>query len=249
MAWSTHQLAELAGATVNTIRHYHRVGILEEPERRHNGYKQYEIRHLIRLLRIRRLVELGVPLNQIGSDGDIDPELLRRIDADLAAEAERLARTRSDLAVILRDGAPADMPAGFESLARRLSASDTSLIHVYTRLYDDGAMNDLREMAGSDISAADEDFDALPPDADDETRQGLAEKLAPSIVRHLIAYPWLSDPADHVSNSAQVTQRTFVDAVVALYNPAQVDVLGRASVLAQQQLREARERDENQDSV
>jgi DNA-binding transcriptional MerR regulator len=42
MAWSTPQLAELAGATVNTIRHYHRLGLLDEPERRHNGYKQYE---------------------------------------------------------------------------------------------------------------------------------------------------------------------------------------------------------------
>jgi DNA-binding transcriptional MerR regulator len=33
MAWSTRELAELASTTVNTIRHYHRLGLLAEPER------------------------------------------------------------------------------------------------------------------------------------------------------------------------------------------------------------------------
>ncbi|MGW3892293.1 MerR family DNA-binding transcriptional regulator [Micromonospora chokoriensis] len=32
------ELAELAGTTVNAIRHYHRVGLLEELTRRYNGY-------------------------------------------------------------------------------------------------------------------------------------------------------------------------------------------------------------------
>lgn len=67
MPWSTRQLAELADTTVNTLRHYHRLGLLDEPERRYNGYKQYEVRHLVSLLRIRRLAELGVPLSQIAS--------------------------------------------------------------------------------------------------------------------------------------------------------------------------------------
>lgn len=40
MAWSTQQLADLAGTTVNTVRHYHRLGLLDEPERQGNGYKQ-----------------------------------------------------------------------------------------------------------------------------------------------------------------------------------------------------------------
>jgi DNA-binding transcriptional MerR regulator len=34
MAWSTRELAELAGTTVNTIRHYHRGGPLAAPGRR-----------------------------------------------------------------------------------------------------------------------------------------------------------------------------------------------------------------------
>ncbi|MFI5933862.1 MerR family DNA-binding transcriptional regulator [Actinoplanes sp. NPDC051494] len=237
MAWSTRELGELAGTTVNTIRHYHRLGLLAEPERRLNGYKQYEIRHLIRLLRIRRLVELGVPLARIGAmgaDAGITPETLRQVDADLAAESERLARARSDIAVILRDGAPADAPAGFESLTPRLSASDTSLIHIYSQLYDEEALDDLRRMVETDTGAVNGDFDSLAPDAGEEVRHNLAERVASSLVQHLIDYPWLSDPVRHLSNNAHVTRQTFVDAVVALYNPAQLDVLKRAGVLAQQ---------------
>ncbi|WP_250009734.1 MerR family transcriptional regulator [Actinoplanes sp. M2I2] len=236
MAWSTRELAELSGTTVNTIRHYHRLGLLEEPERRNNGYKQYQVRHLVSLLRIRRLTELGVPLAQIRPEGDYGPELLRQIDADLAVEVQRLGRARSDIAVILRGGGPADAPAGFESVAPRLSASDHSLLHVFTQLYDQDTMRDLRRMveAGTDPISA--EIDALPPNADERTRQSLAEKLAPTLAQHLADYPWLNDPAQHLSKDKHVTQQTFVDAVVALYNPAQLDVLSRAGALAQQRL-------------
>ena len=108
MPWSTRELAELTGTTVNTIRHYHRLGLLEEPERRHNGYKQYGDRELARLLSIRRLVELGVPLARIGeagTDGTVPPEILRQVDAGLAADIARLVRARTDIATILRNGA------------------------------------------------------------------------------------------------------------------------------------------------
>jgi hypothetical protein len=54
VAWSTREIAELAGTTVRAVRHYHEVGLLDEPKRRANGYKQYGVAHLIRLLRIKR---------------------------------------------------------------------------------------------------------------------------------------------------------------------------------------------------
>ncbi|WP_250004854.1 MerR family transcriptional regulator [Actinoplanes sp. M2I2] len=247
MAWSTRELAAIAGTTVNTIRHYHGLGLLEEPDRRHNGYKQYDVSHLICLLRIRRLVELGVPLSDVGMAqpaGDVPPEVLRQVDAQLAAEIERLSSARSDIAAILRDGAPADTPAGFESVVPRLSAADRSLIHVYTRLYDDDAMKDLRRMAETDSEPVNAEMEALPVDADEATRQSLAEKLAPVIARNLIDYPWLSDPAGHLSTSEQFTKQTFLEAVVTLYNTAQIDVIGRASILAHQQVRPARPADD-----
>ncbi|WP_066367520.1 MerR family transcriptional regulator [Herbidospora mongoliensis] len=237
MTWSTRELAQLAGTTVNTIRHYHRLGLIEEPRRRYNGYKQYGVQDLVRLLRIRRLTELGVPLSrigEIGADGDLTPDDLRQVDAELAADIERLQRARSGIAAILRDGAPADTPAGFESVAGRLSGPDSSIIHIYRQLYDEDAMTDLRRMVEADTDPIGDDIDSLPPDADEATRQRLAEKLAPTLARHLADYPWLSDPAAHLSKSEHLPRQTFIDAVVELYNPAQIDVLRRASVLARE---------------
>ncbi|GAB7042478.1 MerR family transcriptional regulator [Catenuloplanes niger JCM 9533] len=240
VAWSTRELAELAGTTVNTVRHYHRLGLLDDPERRSNGYKQYGVPHLVCLLRIRRLVELGVPLSEIGaarSNGDVPPEVLRQVDAQLEAEIARLQKARDDIAVVLRDGVPADTPAGFESAAPRLSAADTSLIHVYTRLYDDDAMKDLQRMAEEDMGPVATELDTLPADADEATRQRLAEQVAPMIARNLADYPWLSDPGARLTGTEQATRQTFIDAVTSLYNAAQIDVLARASLLAHELLR------------
>src|SRR5690606_38538605 len=110
MAWSTRRLAELAGSTVKAIRYYHEIGLLDEPERRSNGYKQYEVPHLIRLLQIKRLRELGVPLSQIPAAGQADDEsdqALRVLDAELEATVDRLNRIRAELAVLMRHRAPA----------------------------------------------------------------------------------------------------------------------------------------------
>jgi len=244
VAWSTRELAELAGTTVNTIRHYHRLGLLDEPERRYNGYKEYGVQDLVRLLRIRRLVELGVPLSKIeevGTGGDSTPDALRQLDAELAARLERLQKARFAIAAILRDSAPADVPAGFESVASRLSEADSSIIHIYTQLYDEDAMKDVRRMVEADTDSIGADIDALPPDADQATRQHLAERLAPILAQNLIDYPWLSDPVAHLSKSEHVTQQTFIEAVIELYNTAQLDVLRRAGILAHEQLRIARE--------
>ncbi|WJL96618.1 MerR family transcriptional regulator [Microbacterium sp. ET2] len=241
MTWSTRELADLAGTTVNTIRHYHRLGLMKEPVRRYNGYKQYGVRDLVRLLRIRRLAELGVPLARIAEvsrGGDDAPQLLREIDADLAADVERIQQARADIAVILREEAPADSPAGFASVARRLSEPDSSIIHIYSRLYDEDAMADLRRMVETDGDAAGvgREIDALPADADEPTRQRLAEGIAPTIAQNLVDYPWLGDPAQKMSKNRWQAQQTFVAAAAELYNPAQLDVFARAGILAREAL-------------
>lgn len=104
MPWSTRELAELAQTTVNTIRHYHHLGILDEPERDTHGHKRYNLRHLRRLLMVRRLVALGVPLAKIGDDGMDGQgirEELRRLDAELVASIQRLQSIRLDIAAWL----------------------------------------------------------------------------------------------------------------------------------------------------
>lgn len=130
MAWSTRELADLAGTTVNTVRHYHRLGLLTEPDRRYNGYKQYRTEHLVALLRIRRLVDLGVPLAQVGdvgADSLTAAEALAEVDAELQAKIERLREARAAIATILETDAPADTPAGFEAVGSRLSSADSPM--------------------------------------------------------------------------------------------------------------------------
>jgi DNA-binding transcriptional MerR regulator len=225
----------LAGTTVNTIRHYHNLGLLGEPERRYNGYKEYGVLDLVRLLRIRRLVDLGVPLAQIGegsSSAEITPDALRDVDAGLAASIADLQSARAEIAAVLRDGAPADAPPGFASVASRLSEADSSIIHIYTQVYDADTLADLRKMVESDDDAINDELNSLPADADETTKQRLAEKLAPTHARNLRDYPWLKDPKARLSKSTQADEQTMVEAVLALYSPVQLDVLQRAAFLA-----------------
>lgn len=236
MAWSTRELASLAGTTVNTVRHYHRVGLLDEPDRMSNGYKQYQVRHLVRLLQIRRLRDLGVPIEQIeqvGQSGETSSEALAAIDADLAMSIERLQRARAEIRAIMQGSSATDVPSGFEDVAAGLSTSDRALILIYEQLYDEDAMADVRRMLEADRDEATVDFDALAPDADEDERRELAERYAHTLARDLATYPWLSAPDAHISKSLSVTQNTVLESVAALYNPAQIDVLVRAAAIAQ----------------
>jgi DNA-binding transcriptional MerR regulator len=242
MGWSTREVADLAGTTVNTVRHYHQIGLLEQPDRMSNGYKQYQVRHLVRLLKIRRLRDLGVPLDQIDQvavDGDSSTEALRAIDSDLRVSIERLQRARAEIQAILNGSSVTDVPPGFEDVAARMSEADRSMVLIYSQLYDQDAMNDLRDMEEADTDELSAELDGLPPDADESVRQELAERYAPMLARTLKDYPWLSDPKGHVTKSAEVTQATMTEAVQALYNPAQRDVIVRASIIADGLLRSA----------
>lgn len=229
MAWSTRQIAELAGTTVNTVRHYHETGLLDEPERRSNGYKQYEVRHLLRLLQIRRLRDLGVPLAQIetmGRAGDDPAAALSALDAELAATIERLQRARAELALILRHRAPIDLPPGFSSVADTLSEPHRSLVMVYSQVYDESAMDDLRQMLEeTPRTEADEEFENLPPDADRATKQRLAEYYAPIIEQQRAEYPWLNDPTTRSTRSPSTLATTMTETLREIYNPAQLEVL------------------------
>ncbi len=234
MPWSTRELAELAGTTVNTVRHYHHLGLLDEPVRRHNGYKQYEVSHLMAMLRIRRLVDLGVPLSQIGElEGTpSENQALHEIDAELARSIERLQRARAGIAAILREQAPADIPTGFESVASRMSEADRSMAHLYARVYDDDALADLRSTIESSDAAVEAEIASLAPDADAETVERLAEQIAPSLARNLLEHPWLADPASRLAVDQASTRKALVESVKALYNPAQLDVFVKASARA-----------------
>lgn len=236
MAWSTSEIAELAGTTLKAVRHYHKLGLLDEPVRASNGYKQYQVAHLVRLLQITRLANLGVPLAQIAEMGHADQEpeaALRALDAELAATVERLQRIRGELASILANGAPAEMPTGFGAAATELSDADRSIIMVYSRILDDPAMQDMQQIVADERgSSTDAEFDALPPDADLASRRRLAAELAPVIGRLTETYPWLNDPGARAPRGAAFAEDTVTQALRELYNPAQLEVLYRAHLIS-----------------
>lgn len=237
MAWSTREIAELAGTTVKAVRHYHEVGLLEQPERALNGYKQYGVPHLLRVLQIKRLVDLGVPLAQVADVGraDEDPtEALRLLDADLAAGIERLQRVRAELALILRHRAPVDLPAVFSTVGRDLSEADRNMLTIYSRVLDDTWTDHLRQLlADEPRTPVDDEFDHLPADADEATRQRVAEGLAPALRRQTEEHAVLDDFQRHATRTPDEAQRTVAAAMRELYNPAQLDVLHRAHLLSQ----------------
>lgn len=101
------ELADLAGVTVRAIRHYHHKGVLPEPARRSNGYREYGVEHLVTLVRLGHLTRSGLSLAQAGAVvaesaettaedvlEEVD-EALRQQIAALTAQRRRLAEARS----------------------------------------------------------------------------------------------------------------------------------------------------------
>jgi DNA-binding transcriptional MerR regulator len=107
------EIAELAGVSTRAVRHYHHRGLLPEPERRPNGYREYGLRDAIVLTRIRRLTELGLSLDEVQDvlteDRGRDlQEVLRELDRDLAAQQEQIQDRRNRLALLIEHAEDAD---------------------------------------------------------------------------------------------------------------------------------------------
>ncbi|WP_158853363.1 MerR family transcriptional regulator [Saccharothrix deserti] len=106
------QLAATAGVTVRTVRHYHHVSLLPEPERDASGYRRYSAQAAVDLIRIRTLADAGVPLARIdallhaqptefaAAITDIDAELQRKID-QLTEHRRRITELESGERLVL----------------------------------------------------------------------------------------------------------------------------------------------------
>lgn len=91
----SNEVAKTAGVTVRTLRHYHQLGLLPEPLRAANGYREYTAADLARVLRIKRLASLGFPLSRIG--GILD-EMDGRADAAGVGDTTGIASPAGALA-------------------------------------------------------------------------------------------------------------------------------------------------------
>ncbi|WP_306360475.1 MerR family transcriptional regulator [Nocardia sp. CC227C] len=96
------ELASYAGVTVRTVRHYHAVGLLPEPERDHSGYRRYDAGAVVELIRIRTLAEAGVPLARVRGLLRAEPAefaaAIADIDRRLRAEIRKRQRYRARIA-------------------------------------------------------------------------------------------------------------------------------------------------------
>jgi DNA-binding transcriptional MerR regulator len=193
------EIARLAGTSVRAVRHYHAIGLLPEPERDRSGYRRYRTADLVRLLRVRRLRELGLALDRIaallaGPETELHEEL-DALDAELAAQAERIAEQRARLAQLRANPRP-DLPerlgelfaeAAADGLPPRALAHEQEAVLLQLALHPERAdaivaeweriyarlrtRPDQREIAAR--------FDALADaDADDPAVEDLARRLA-----------------------------------------------------------------------
>lgn len=99
------ELAAAVGVSPRTVRHYHHVGLLPEPARTPAGYRDYGLRDLIRLSHARRLVELGLTLDEVrdvlaDDEGRELTEIIETMDAELALQQQRLDAQRRRLAAL-----------------------------------------------------------------------------------------------------------------------------------------------------
>ena len=96
------QLASYAGVSIRAVRHYHQVGLMPEPERNASGYRTYDVNAVVRLIRIRTLVEAGVPLARVQQLLDADKmtfvEETVQIDRELRARIRGLQEHRRRIA-------------------------------------------------------------------------------------------------------------------------------------------------------
>ncbi len=112
-ALSSGELAELAGVSRDTLRHYERKGVLPRPRRGHNAYRQYPPEALQRVQLVRRALSVGFTLDELAKvlkvrdAGGAPCEEVRRLAAqkllNVQDQLRELTALRDDLQKTLQD--------------------------------------------------------------------------------------------------------------------------------------------------
>ncbi|EWS81583.1 MerR family transcriptional regulator [Brachybacterium phenoliresistens] len=117
------QAAAFAGVTIKTVRHYHRLGLVPEPERDVSGYRRYGPAELLRLVQVRALAGAGVPLAEVGpllaADDDEFSRAIDGVERQVTARIRELTARRSVLRR-LRDGDRTLLPDRAADLLARM---------------------------------------------------------------------------------------------------------------------------------
>jgi MerR family mercuric resistance operon transcriptional regulator len=110
---SIGQVAKQLGVGVETVRFYERQGLLEEPERRPSGFRQYDESIVKRITFIKQAKKLGFTLNEIKDllslrhDPDTDCEVVKlramKKIRDVHAKIDSLVKITNALLKITRN--------------------------------------------------------------------------------------------------------------------------------------------------
>lgn len=110
-------VAEAAHVSIRTLRHYHELGLLPEPPRSQNGYRDYSALDVARVLRIKRLTSLGFSLADIAHLDNAASEdfeaTLEALDEELAQTIETLQEQRRTIAELRADHLDPTLPPKF----------------------------------------------------------------------------------------------------------------------------------------
>jgi DNA-binding transcriptional MerR regulator len=133
------ELAGVVGITTRAVRHYHRIGLLPEPSRQPNGYREYTLRDAVVLAHIRRLTELGLSLDEVkdvlADDMGKDlVEILAELDADLARQEEDIRQRRVRLGQLLEQAERAGRLPAEAPVSPALAALFDDMAHASARL-------------------------------------------------------------------------------------------------------------------
>jgi len=102
-ALSSGELAQLAGVSRDTLRHYERKGVLPRPLRGHNAYRRYPAEALQRVQLVRRALSVGFTLDELAKvlkvrdDGGAPCEEVRSLAAQKLLNVEEQIRELSNL--------------------------------------------------------------------------------------------------------------------------------------------------------
>lgn len=236
MSWSPRQLGELADTSRRAVRHYQEIGLLPEPARTSNGYRRYGVDHLVTLLRIRRLTQLGFTLPQIaamGSENEHPAQSLRELDSEIEGKIQELQHTRRELATMLERAAPTDLPLDIASYTRCLPPAERAFLVVLSRVLEPVAFTAyvdlLRPYRQNSAVIA---FDGLPADSCEQTRTTMAFDIAGHLSRLSTQHANTMERIPGGMYTGTSTRRQTIEAaIVDLYNPAQRAVLAHSRKL------------------
>ena len=95
------RLATAAGVNVETIRYYQRIGLINEPQKPQQGFRQYSDESLGQIKFIKRAKQLGFSLNEIADLLELDGGHCRDVRIRAEKKRDKIEKQIKDLQAML----------------------------------------------------------------------------------------------------------------------------------------------------